>query len=209
MSRNSAYDLSGKTALVTGASRGIGAAIAKALGDAGATVVAHYGSDKEGAQGNLRGVPEERKVFIGCDLSVPGSARELWKNAISVVGKIDILVNNAAVNIETPLEGSHEQWDSGWEATMQVNVVEPASLVREAVAHFAAQWRRSAYLDVELVWPKRIITTKFVCLCRFQGGPSKAITAGTLATSSPAKEGVLRIHHGTLVERARSRESHC
>ena len=65
MSRNSAYDLSGKTALVTGASRGIGAAIAKALGDAGATVVAHYGSDKEGAQGNLRGVPEESKVFIG------------------------------------------------------------------------------------------------------------------------------------------------
>ena len=155
MSRNNSYDLSGKTALVTGASRGIGAAIANALGDAGATVVAHYGSDHEGAQENLKGVPEERKVFIGSDLSVPGSARELWEDAISAVGKIDILVNNAAVNIETPLEGSHEQWDSGWEATMQVNVLEPA---------------RSAYLDVELVWPKRIIATKFVCLCRFQGG---------------------------------------
>jgi NAD(P)-dependent dehydrogenase (short-subunit alcohol dehydrogenase family) len=136
MSRNNSYDLSGKTALVTGASRGIGAAIANALGDAGATVVAHYGSDHEGAQENLKGVPEERKVFIGSDLSVPGSARELWEDAISAVGKIDILVNNAAVNIETPLEGSHEQWDSGWEATMQVNVLEPASLVREAVAHF-------------------------------------------------------------------------
>ena len=70
MSRNNSYDLSGKTALVTGASRGIGAAIANALGDAGATVVAHYGSDHEGAQENLKGVPEERKVFIGSDLLI-------------------------------------------------------------------------------------------------------------------------------------------
>ena len=45
---------------------------------------------------------------------------------------------------ETPLDGTDEQWDEGWERTLRVNVLEPASLVREAVNHFIAQRRRHA-----------------------------------------------------------------
>jgi len=136
MSVSASYDLSGRTALVTGSSRGIGAAIAIALADAGASIVAHYGSDRNGAQENLKSIPEERKLFMGSDLSIAGSARKLWRDAVTEVGRIDILVNNAAINVETPMDGTDKQWDSGWESTMRMNVLEPASLVREAIPHF-------------------------------------------------------------------------
>jgi NAD(P)-dependent dehydrogenase (short-subunit alcohol dehydrogenase family) len=126
----------GKTILVTGASRGIGAAIASALGEAGASVVAHYGTFREGAIGALAGVPAERKAFVQRDLAEPGSARILWHDALAFRNRIDVVVVNAAVSLETPFEGSDDAWDEGWEQTMRVNVLEPASLIREAVAHF-------------------------------------------------------------------------
>jgi len=138
MSATTPYDLSGKTALVTGSSRGIGAAIALAFANAGATVVSHFGSYRDGAEEALATIPVERKFFIQSDLSLPGSARQLWKEAQEQVGKIDILVNNAALNIETPIDGSDKQWDDGWDLTFRVNVLEPASLIREAIPHFVS-----------------------------------------------------------------------
>ena len=130
------YDLSGKRALITGASRGIGAAIAKSLASAGCEVIAHYGSYREGAEKNLESV--DKKRFIHADLNVPGAARELWKEATTDGRRIDILVNNAAVHIETPFEGDDQQWDDGWHQTLQINVLESANIIREAVKHFVA-----------------------------------------------------------------------
>jgi NAD(P)-dependent dehydrogenase (short-subunit alcohol dehydrogenase family) len=128
--------LTGKTALVTGASRGIGAAIALSLAEAGARVIAHYGSYSQGAEENLKDIPDDRKSFIGADLTIAGSGRKLIDEALSRVGKLDILINNAGVNIETSFEGSDEDWDAGWAATFQVNVFESANVVRGAVKHF-------------------------------------------------------------------------
>lgn len=136
MSSLAAIDLTGKRILVTGASRGIGAAIAKSLGDAGAHVIAHYGTFAEGAKEALQGVPDNRKTFVSADLSIPGAGREIWQKAIAAVGSIDILVNNAGVNIETAFEGDDAQWDRGWQETFQVNVFEAANVVKEAVNHF-------------------------------------------------------------------------
>lgn len=135
---NISYDLSGKTALVTGASRGIGAAIAAALANSGATVISHYGTYRDGAEDALATIPDERKIFIQSDMSAAGSGRQLWKEALDSVDKIDILVNNAALNIETPFDGSDSQWDDGWDLTLRVNVLEPASLMREAASHFVS-----------------------------------------------------------------------
>jgi NAD(P)-dependent dehydrogenase (short-subunit alcohol dehydrogenase family) len=135
-SNPSTFDLKGKRVLVTGASRGIGAAIAKSLGDAGAHVISHYSSYREGAEEVLRGVPQERKSFVAADLSTPGGGRVLWQKAIEAVGSIDVLVNNAGVNIETAFEGDDEQWDRGWQETFQVNVFEAANVMKEAVGHF-------------------------------------------------------------------------
>ena len=130
------YDLSGKTILVTGASRGIGAAVAKACATAGAHVISNYNSNTNGAIENMADIPESNKSFVMQNLSEPGSGRQLWRKAIKESKKIDIFINNAAVNIETPFDSKVDEWDKGWLETFQVNVYEPANIMKEALTHF-------------------------------------------------------------------------
>lgn len=131
-------DLSGRRVLLTGASRGIGAATARILGEAGADVVAHYGSYEQGAAEAVAGLGHDRSLLVQADLARPGSARELWSQAVAWKGSIDVLVVNAAVMPETPWDATDDDWDSAWETAVRVNLLEPASLVREAVNHFRA-----------------------------------------------------------------------
>lgn len=131
-------DLSGKTVLLTGASRGIGAATARVLGRAGAHVIAHYGAFEQGATDAVAGIDPARRMLVQADLSVPGSARSLWRQALAWRGTVDVVVVNAAIMPETPWDATDQDWDSTWEATMRVNVLEPASLIREAVRHYLA-----------------------------------------------------------------------
>ncbi len=128
--------LSDKTVLVTGASKGIGAAIVRALGEQGATVVAHYGSDEEGAREATAAIPDERKLLVGADLADPGGAARLWAKAEAWRGGPDVVVNNAAVMLETPLDAADEDWSDAWARTLQVNVLAAADLLRAAVRHF-------------------------------------------------------------------------
>jgi NAD(P)-dependent dehydrogenase (short-subunit alcohol dehydrogenase family) len=71
-------------------------------------------------------------------MSQSGSARRLFAEALAWRGRIDVVVVNAAILRETPFDGSDELWDEHWEATLRVNVLEPVSLMREAVSHFLA-----------------------------------------------------------------------
>jgi NAD(P)-dependent dehydrogenase (short-subunit alcohol dehydrogenase family) len=129
-------ELAGRTVVVTGASRGIGAAAAVAIGAAGGSVVAHYGSYREGAEKAVSQLPEERKRLVQADFSAPGSARRFWRTLLDETPRVDAVVVNAAMSRETPFDGDDETWDTGWDELMRVNVLEPASLIREAVAHF-------------------------------------------------------------------------
>ncbi|MCP9487648.1 MAG: SDR family oxidoreductase [Gaiellaceae bacterium MAG52_C11] len=130
------HDLAGKTILLTGASRGIGAATAQALGQAGASVIAHYGSHRQGAEQAVASIPELDRLVLGADLSRPGVARGLWRDAAAWRGRVDVLVVNAATMPTTAFDASDEEWDEGWARAVQVNLLEPASLIREAVRHF-------------------------------------------------------------------------
>ncbi|MDQ0390513.1 SDR family NAD(P)-dependent oxidoreductase [Labrys monachus] len=129
--------LDGRTILVTGASKGIGAAIARVCGEEGAFVIAHYGSDRAGAEAALAGLPAERKHFVQADLHDLAAAERLWDEAQAWRGRIDVFVNNAAILLwNGGVDESDETWDAVWAETLQVNVLAPARLVRRAVKHY-------------------------------------------------------------------------
>lgn len=98
--------LSGKVAVVTGASKGIGAAIAKTLASEGATVVVNYASSKAGAERVVSDIQKAggKAVAVHADLSKPEDAKKLAAETKKQFGKVDILVNNAGVYEFRPLE---------------------------------------------------------------------------------------------------------
>lgn len=131
-------DLKGKTVLVTGASRGIGAAIARSAADAGASLIVHA-SRPGGAIDELvkdRSIPASRVLFE--DLSKPEAGFRLFEKALKASPRVDAVANNAGLYAETPLEGPQNQWTEGWAANLAVNLLAPAYLCRAAIAHFRA-----------------------------------------------------------------------
>ena len=129
-------ELAGKVVLLTGASGGIGSVTTRALGARGAAIVAHYGANLAGVEAAVAELPSDRRLLVQADLRVAGSARALFAEALAWRSTIDIVVVNAATLLETPFDGTDGQWDENWEATLRVNVLEPVSLMREAVRHF-------------------------------------------------------------------------
>ncbi len=103
--------LTGKVAVVTGASKGIGAGIAKALGTAGASVVVNYASDKAGADRTVADITKNggKAVAIGASVANPADINKLFTETKKAFGKVDILVNNAGVYSFSPLEAVTEQ----------------------------------------------------------------------------------------------------
>jgi 3-oxoacyl-[acyl-carrier protein] reductase len=131
--------LSGRTVLLTGASRGIGAVTARALAAANANVIAHFRSQRSGAEHAVAALPEEQRLLLEADLRTPGGARGLWRSALAWRQAVDVLVLNAAVIPDTPIDGPDEVWDAGWEEALQVNVIGTGALMREAVRYFVAR----------------------------------------------------------------------
>ena len=131
------HDLSDKTILVTGSSKGIGAAITERLGAAGARVALHYGSDRQGAQRAGQGIDAAHKVLLQADFSERDAAETLWDAATEWSGGIDVLVNNAAVMLwGGDLNGRIDEFDAAWERSFEINVMAPVRLLRRAVGHF-------------------------------------------------------------------------
>lgn len=109
--------------LVTGSTRGIGAAIAATLNGGGVRVIAHGRADA--AQ------------VIGADLAEPGAADRLWDKALAALdGRIDVLVNNAGVFEAVAVDAPDAEWQAAWGRTMQINLQASADLCRRAILHW-------------------------------------------------------------------------
>ncbi|MDR4435205.1 SDR family oxidoreductase [Bacillus tequilensis] len=101
----------GKTAIVTGASRGIGRAIAEQLADLGIKVAVNFSSSPEKAEEAVEGIKKKggEAVAIQADLSKVAGVESLFTKTIEAFGKVDILINNAGVNIYQPIEEVTEE----------------------------------------------------------------------------------------------------
>ena len=130
--------LQGQTALVTGASSGIGRAIAIALGHAGANVVINfYGQSDRALE-----VAEEvracgsRAIVVPADVSEPQQVRVMFDRTVAEFGRLDILVNNAGIQMDAAFEDlTLEQW----QRVMEVNLTGPFLCCQEAVRIFKKQ----------------------------------------------------------------------
>ena len=128
-------DLANTNALVTGASRGIGAAIAHAMGKAGARVAVHYHRQRAQADA-LAAEIGHGAVAFQADLADADACVSLWKAVTERFGRIHTLVNNAGIALSCPPEDETTGWVRGWDATMAVNLRAPGILSKLAVTHF-------------------------------------------------------------------------
>lgn len=132
------FDLSGKAALVTGASGGIGAAVARALHGAGAQVA--LSGTREEPLRELAGELGERAHVTPCDLSDDAALADLPKQASAAMGSLDILINNAGITRDGLML---RMSDADWDAVLNVNLTAVMKLSRAALrGMMKARWGR-------------------------------------------------------------------
>ena len=131
-------DLSNKNVLVTGASRGIGKAIAEQLLNSGAKVAAHYNASPI----QLDGLTEDQLKNLStfkADLSNADETAKLFDQVIGTIGHLDVIVNNAGLALKSELAEPVDDFVSKWQTTMAVNLQAVAILCKQGILHFAAR----------------------------------------------------------------------
>jgi 3-oxoacyl-[acyl-carrier protein] reductase len=122
--------------LVTGASRGIGRAIAQAFAAAGDRVAVHHRDSAALAAEVLAGLPGAGHAVVQADLADPEAVRRMVDGAHDALGGLDVLVNNAGVFTPHPItDVSYEQWQAAWQDTLGVNLIGAANVTWCAVRH--------------------------------------------------------------------------
>ena len=127
-------NLTNKVILVTGASRGIGLAIASALGESGARVAIHYNSNPELAAALSNELPGS--IAFKANLEVAAEVVTLFDKVVEKMGRIDVLINNAGIALSSPVIEPDEVWLANWKKTMAVNLDATGLLCKKAIPHF-------------------------------------------------------------------------
>jgi NAD(P)-dependent dehydrogenase (short-subunit alcohol dehydrogenase family) len=126
--------------LVTGASRGIGRAIAVAFAAQGDRVAVHYRSGASAAAETLSLLAGSGHASFAADLASPEEVRVLVDGAAEALGGLDVLVNNAGVYVPHPVaDTSYETWQSAWSETLATNLTGAANAIHRAVPHLRAR----------------------------------------------------------------------
>jgi 3-oxoacyl-[acyl-carrier protein] reductase len=129
----------GRAVLVTGASRGIGAAVAREFAAACDRVAVHYGSSRDAAEAVASSLAGDGHVVVGADLADADAVRAMVDGAAEGLGGVDVLVNNAGVFVPHPIAlVSYEEWQGAWSQTLAVNLVGAANVTWCAVRHMIA-----------------------------------------------------------------------
>jgi NAD(P)-dependent dehydrogenase (short-subunit alcohol dehydrogenase family) len=144
------------SALVTGASRGIGRAIAIVLALRGVRVAVHYQANQIAARETLGKLAGRGHALFSADLADAAATATLWREVSEEFGRIDLLVNNAGIYREhPPLAVGVEEWQEAWRATLATNLLGPANLslraaqaMSELPERRARSWGRGRIVNI-------------------------------------------------------------
>lgn len=129
-------DFTGKHVLVTGGSRGIGRACARAFARRGARVAVNYRANEDAAREAVASLPGEGHIAVQADVTLPDEAKRLVTDVTTEFGALDVAVNNAGVWIDHPIDDvDYDAWQDAWRRTLDLNLVGPAN-----VCYHAARW---------------------------------------------------------------------
>jgi 3-oxoacyl-[acyl-carrier protein] reductase len=175
-------DLVGKVAVVTGASKGIGASIAKELAAAGASVVVNYASAKDDAERVVASIKQKggKAVAVQGDVSKEADVKRLFAETTKAFGAVDVLVNNAGVYAFQAIEDLAE---AEYRRQFDINVLGPLLATKEAVAHFNG--KGGSVINVSSV----VSTKAFPTASVYSGtkGALDAVTRSLAAELGPRK----------------------
>jgi NAD(P)-dependent dehydrogenase (short-subunit alcohol dehydrogenase family) len=126
--------------LVTGASRGIGRAVALAFAERGDRVAVHYATKREDGAQTLRLLPGDGHVLVGGDLADAEVARSIVEESVRALGGVDVLVNNAALapgadNRHSVADVSYADWQEIWHRMIQVNLMGAVNVTYGVARH--------------------------------------------------------------------------
>jgi 3-oxoacyl-[acyl-carrier protein] reductase len=126
-------------ALVTGASRGIGRAIAEKLAARGCRVAVHFQRNRAAADAALAALPGDGHALFAADMADATDVARLWRDVTTAFGHIDVVVNNAGTfDHHEPLTTDYATWQREWQRTLATNLVGPANLCHLAANAMAA-----------------------------------------------------------------------
>ena len=132
-------DLSNQKILVTGASKGIGQAIASQLLKQGATVGLHYRNTRQGVERLREKYDEERTVLIKADLEEPKEVVHLFRKSLDALNHLDTVIVNAGIFEPHDIDCELDEWFSVWQRTLRVNLDSAGILTKLSIGHFKNQ----------------------------------------------------------------------